>query len=72
MKKSFLSRLAQVLPFVVSAAALTSWKTPPNQAMRVIRSKGFFSYWGEEHSAIQPCLIADSRKKPVEDREFIG
>lgn len=55
MKTPSLSRLAQLLPLVVSAAALTSCKLPPNQAMRVIQSKGLFAYWGGDYSAIQPA-----------------
>lgn len=55
MKTPSLSRLAQVLPLVVSAAALTSCKLPPNQAMRVIQSKGLFAYWDGDYSAVQPA-----------------
>jgi hypothetical protein len=55
MKTSSLSRLVQVLPLVLSAAALTSCKLPPNEAMRVIQSKGLFAYWGGDYSAIQPA-----------------
>jgi hypothetical protein len=40
---------------VFSAAVLTSCKLPPNQAMRVIQSKGLFAYWGGDYSAVQPA-----------------
>lgn len=55
MKPPSLSRVVQVLPLVLSAALLTSCKLPPNEAMRVIQSKGLFAYWGGDYTVIQPA-----------------
>lgn len=55
MKTPPLSSLVKLLPLVLSAAVLTSCKLPPNEAMRVIQSKGLFAYLGGDYTVIQPA-----------------